>query len=96
MGAVISTEMRAANNANGMTRPGSTDPVGVNGWGPNINVNAICPTYSAFVRLQICITNLMTDTRCVMRGSFFATHDGAARLRCPQRTRHLQVTLRQR
>ncbi len=53
MGAVISTEMRAANNANGMTRPGSTDPVGVNGWGPNINVNAICPTYSAFVSLQI-------------------------------------------
>lgn len=38
MGAVISTEMRAANNANGITRPGSTDPVGVNGWGPNINL----------------------------------------------------------
>ena len=38
MGAVISTEMRAANNANGMTRPASTDPVGVNGWGPNINL----------------------------------------------------------
>jgi hypothetical protein len=39
MGAVISTEMRAANNANGITRPGSMDPVGVNGWGPNINVS---------------------------------------------------------
>jgi beta-D-xylosidase 4 len=38
MGAVISTEMRAANNAGGITRPGSTDPVGLNGWGPNINI----------------------------------------------------------
>jgi hypothetical protein len=38
MGAVISTEMRAAHNNNGTTRPGSTDPVGLNGWGPNINL----------------------------------------------------------
>ena len=38
VGAVISTEMRAGNNARGITRPGSTDPVGVSGWGPNINL----------------------------------------------------------
>jgi hypothetical protein len=42
MGAVISTEMRAANNNNGMVRPGEVAPhnphVGLNGWGPNVNL----------------------------------------------------------
>ena len=37
MGAVISTEMRAANNNNGTCRPGEVAPhdphVGLNGWG---------------------------------------------------------------
>ena len=38
VGAAISTEMRAANNNGAVTRPGSTEPVGLNGWGPNINL----------------------------------------------------------
>ena len=38
MGAVISTEMRAANNNGGVVRPGALTQVGLNGWGPNINL----------------------------------------------------------
>lgn len=34
VGSAISTEMRAANNANGMVRPLSSAAVGLNGWGP--------------------------------------------------------------
>ena len=47
MGAAISTEMRAANNANGRVAsvlpheppPQHTSLVGLNGWGPNVNLN---------------------------------------------------------
>ena len=40
VGTVIGTEMRAANNvgATRARRPGHNDPIGVNGWGPNLNI----------------------------------------------------------
>jgi hypothetical protein len=37
-GEIISTELRALNNIGGMRMGGPNDYIGLNGWGPNINV----------------------------------------------------------
>ena len=99
VGHVIGTEMRAANNAGAtrgrrvLPRPGEKNlnpPIGVNGWGPNINMCAsirrcFVATWAVIFSPRRCALAALCSALLLM-DTVRETHAGVGTKRCRQRT----------
>lgn len=93
-GEIISTELRALNNIGGMRMGGPNDYIGLNGWGPNINVRVHTrpPIATATVQQHLHLEASWFCSRCSCLVRSSATHGTVAIASFRRKTRRCQGT----